>query len=132
MEWVGGAVLIGWSLGLAYQPATFDVSPSFNMLASFATESMWPGLCLIAGAVRLFALFINGTFRERFAYSPHLRACASFFAMLLWAQVTLGVTIAFLSGGAVTGIIAYGGYTLMEFINFFRSTSEAASPRTKK
>ncbi len=124
-EWLGCAVLFGWSLGLATQPDTFSLSPSFEILASYGSPLHWAIICQVAAVVRLIALGVNGTFRTVFPYAPHLRAAASLFAVIFWGQVTVGVLVAFFGGGAVTGIIAYAGYTVLELWNFFHATAEA-------
>lgn len=124
-EWFGCVVLFAWSLGLAANPGTFALSPSFDSIARSGTELQWAIVCQVAAIVCFVALAVNGTFRRVFPYAAHLRAGAHFVAVIFWGQVTLGFAVAYFDGGAVTAVIAYGGYTVLELWNFFQSTAEA-------
>lgn len=127
-EWIMTAAILGWASVLGADPTTFETSPSFSVLAAYGTETNWSLVCLAVGMARLVALVINGTFRQ-FQYSPHLRGAASFIACVFWGQISLGVCLAWLSGGSGTGVIAYSTFMALEMWNLFRAWADVGASR---
>ncbi len=117
MEWLMAVPAGLLSIGLTIQPDMFEVSPSFAILKTWADESTWAALCFALCCIRLLALTINGTFK-RFKWSPAIRAAASLFGAFLWAEVTLGFIVSFLTGeGAFSAIAAWGTLSIAESMN---------------
>ena len=107
-EWIGMVVLIGIGLAFFYQPNVFQISPSFSVMASWASQDIWANILLFAGAVRMFALIINGSFKG-FRHSPLLRFLASWVAVMSMGAIAMGMYSAWsMSGGSPTGWIMYG------------------------
>lgn len=127
-EWLMTAAILGWAAVLASDAQTFEVSPSFAILAAYGSEARWAWVCFLVGMVRLTALVVNGTFR-RFRYSPHLRGAASFIACVFWGQIALGVTLAWWDGGSGTGVVAYSTFMALECWNLFRAWADVGASR---
>lgn len=107
-EWVGMAVLIGLGMAFFFQNGIFEISASFAVMASWAGQDIWANVLLFSGAVRMFALIVNGTF-QTFRYSPLLRFLASWVAVMSMGAIALGMYSAWASnGGSPTGWIMYG------------------------
>lgn len=130
-EWVLSYMLAGIGLGLCLIPNALDASASYQALIYFAQFSPWTpeytwGLaCLSVATVRIIALTINGTFKEHFRYSPHLRGLASLAACFIWGQMVLGYLIAFTSlGGGWTAVPVYMGIMSLDAWNMFRAWTD--------
>ena len=114
--------LLGWAWTLLLDPSTFDKSTSFAEMGRWFDEVTWSWICFLAGFLRLSALVVNGTFKDRFPYSPHFRGFASLVICIFWGQVTLGILISVSNnGGVMTGFWAYLGFMLLETWNLFRA-----------
>jgi hypothetical protein len=132
-EWVMTYALIGLGWVLWLDPMTFEKTPSFSEMARWADEATWAAICIVAGTARLAALVINGTFKDHFRYSPHLRGLASLVACTFWGQVTLGIVVsAYSSGGAWTGFIIYSAAMLTDMWNLFRSWADVGSAKAAR
>jgi hypothetical protein len=130
-EWLMIYPAIGMWIALQVQPDMFQVSPSFNVLASWASEMEWAYLVLACGVTRLLALTINGTF-EAFPYSPHMRLIASLVGIAFWSQFALGfVVAAFLGVAALSAVIAYTTFCLAELANLYRSWTDIGATWSK-
>lgn len=130
LEWIMGVALIGWHVALTLRPDTFETSQSFDLLASWGDEASWALACIVAACLRYGALAINGTFRERFRYAPHLRALAGLFAASLWGNICLSTIIACaFDGGSPTGIVAYGMFLWLELDNLFFAMADVTGER---
>ncbi len=124
IRWTEWAMLwptFGLWIGLQLDPDMFSKSPSFVVLASWATESTWSFVFGMAMLCRFAALAINGTFKG-FAFSPHIRAAVSLIGVVIWSQISLGFLQAFLyNGGAFSGFVGWSLPVLLELMNAFRS-----------
>ncbi|MCO6050825.1 hypothetical protein NGM99_13660 [Mesorhizobium sp. RP14(2022)] len=124
IRWTEWAMLwptFGLYIGLQFQPNMFSTSPSFADLASWGSEAWWSFAMGVAMILRFAALFVNGTFRN-FEFSPHIRAGASLFGVLMWSQFSLGFLTAFVfSGGAFSGFVGWSTMVVLELMNTWRS-----------
>jgi hypothetical protein len=124
-EWIMGGAMVGFGWVLWLVPDSFDRSTSLYEMGRIADESTWASLAVTVGFLRLCALFINGTFRETFRYSPHLRGMAAVLACFIWGQITLSILVSYyLSGGILTGFVAYGTLMLLDMWNLFRAWAD--------
>ncbi|KTR07477.1 hypothetical protein NS365_04085 [Aureimonas ureilytica] len=99
-EWFMALALlwIGWAL---YQPAdTFARSPSYDIMARWASEETWAYLLMGTGFVRIVVLVINGVV---------LRRCAEIRAALgVWSfSIAMMMAIGFHSAPVEGSVIAY-------------------------
>lgn len=127
-EWFLTYPLLGWAWTLLKDPQTFEKSTSFTEMARWADATTWSSVCFIAAFLRLFALIINGTFKQHFPYSPHLRGLASLVICIFWGQITMGIVVSVAAnGGAWTGFWAYSGYMILECWNLFRAWADVGA-----
>ena len=107
-EWIGMTVLIGLGMAFYFQPGIFEISASFSVMARWADQATWANVLLFSGAVRMFALIVNGSFKG-FRHSPLLRFMASWIAVMSMGAISLGMYEAWTThGGSPTGWIMYG------------------------
>lgn len=127
-EWVMAWPAFGMWAALQAQPDMFGTSPSFSTLAEWAAEGTWAAFVIACSLARLFALSINGTFKEAFPYTPHLRVIASLMGIAFWSQFTLGFISSYLyADGAASPVVAYSTFCLLELLNIFRSWSDVGA-----
>ncbi len=130
LEWIMLWPAFFMGVVLLLQTDMFALSPSFTQLGRWAGESLWAVVVLSVCMIRLFALFINGTF-DAFKFSPHLRMFASVVALFFWAQFCLGFLIAAIYwGGAWSAVPAYSGLAVCELLNIYRAGNDVG--RTTK
>jgi hypothetical protein len=91
LELVNAALLLVWVVVLVVPPPTFDTSPSYLLMAIWATEHTW---ATIAGVIAAFALWGLG----RISWARSLGLLGGVF---FWG--TIGVTIVFSNVGATGG-----------------------------
>ena len=128
-EWLGVIPLLGIGAALHLQADTLWTTPSFAKLALWATAAIWTIIILTVANLRLFALLINGTFRQ-FQHSPTIRFAASCVASLFWMLFTMGILSAWWdAGGSPTGIVAYGTLLCLELRNAYVSRVDMAATR---
>lgn len=120
-EWLMTYPAAATGLALWSSPDLFDVSHSYDVLASWATEGTWAALLLVATALRLAALTVNGTFAG-FRLAPHFRLAAAFVGAAVWSQFCLGLLVSALAGVATwIGPALYSTLVLAECANWHNS-----------
>jgi len=121
-EWATTFTLFGLGVVFAFNPGTMSKGPSFVYLNQWADESVWSLIFITAASLRFMALLINGTFRQAFPWSPHIRGMTSLLATCIWGEIVLGMVLAYVyAGGGATGIVAYSTFFGMDVWNLFRS-----------
>ncbi len=83
VEWLLAAMMVAWGLGLLLPGNTMEL-PAYRLLGAIAPESVWSAWSLSIGAVRMAALYINGSYRR----TPLIRATCSLLGAMWW--VVLG------------------------------------------
>jgi hypothetical protein len=132
-EWIMAAAMLEWGWVLWFDPDTFSKSSNLSELARIGDESSWSLVCVLAGLTRLAALVINGTFHDKFKYSPHLRAFAAMIACFLWGQITLGIFVAVYSaGGVLTGLVAYSTFLFLDMWNLVRASADVGTAKANR
>lgn len=127
-EWINAGMMMGWGALLTYQPALFESSPIYSHMAKMGDELIWGFWTVVIGAVRLAALFINGSFHDRWysRYSPFVRAVMSLASCFLWVQLLIGI---YASGATPPGIVLYVGLAISDLLNAFSATGDAAKSK---
>lgn len=129
-EWIGAGLLAGWGYVLWAQPGIFEISRSFQRLEQWGDQAAWANILLSAAAVRIIALFINGTMERMRKHTPTMRFIASWIAFMAWALVALGMFYAWRdSGGSPTGWIAYLYVALHELRNISQTRKDMIAVR---
>ena len=86
LEWIVGGMMATVTLILA-QPEETMLQPQLVVLHRLASETAWTWLTGTIAAVRLAALWINGSWRP----SPLVRGVTAFLSGLFWLGFSLGV-----------------------------------------
>lgn len=108
-EWVGGVSLGLMGYMFLIQPDIFVISPSFKVMAQWASQEAWANVLLAASLIRIIALVINGSIPFFRPYSPTFRFTASWVAFMTWSAMALGFFYAWQDGtGSPSGVVAYG------------------------
>lgn len=121
MLWASGMV----GFGLHLQPQLFMASPAYRNLLEWMSQQGWAVLFLACTALRLIALGINGTFHERFPYSPHIRMAVACLSAVVWAQMGYGFFIEWFEAGKAWIVVSLLSLAvILEYINAFRSSRD--------
>ena len=93
-EWIVGAGLFGWGIGVFLAPPEVLAAPIYISMARMGNLELWASIAVMVGALRLVFLVINGAWRK----SAHLRAIGSglsavVFAAMLGSYLTTGMII---------------------------------------
>lgn len=132
-EWIMTYAVIGWGCVLMADPDTFAKSGSFAEMARWFDQTTWAVICLNIGFWKLFALVVNGTFKQHFPYSAHLRGFTGLICCFLWGQIVLGVLVSWKSGsGSLTGFIAYSTFMLFDVWNMLRAWFDIGVARASR
>lgn len=127
-EWGSAVSLFLWGVLLSSPNDIFARSPTYSSMETYMTQHQWSALCLTVGSIRLFALLINGTFRQ-FKWSPHLRALTSFLSIFVWAQLLWGML---LSGNITSVVCMYPVSIAVDLFNTIYAVGEAAKVDAKR
>lgn len=123
-EWMMGGAALAMAAVLTAQPNMFDLAPHYGVIAGYASEEGCATAVLLAGAFRLLALGVNGTF-ESFRYSPHLRVAAALVGAMFWGLFTLGFVVSYEVAGTSLGpVVPWGILAVIETINAGRASWE--------
>jgi hypothetical protein len=116
-EWALACILASWGLMLLRDDDTFGSSQAYLGLARLASESVWGWACLLAGAVRLVALVINGAWTPTY----HFRSLLAFLSCFFWMQISLGLMA---TGNASTGLAVYPWLLLTDIYCTYRAARD--------
>lgn len=122
-EWALATMLLLWGVVLFNSLGLFSQS-YFIGLARIANQYNWAILCSVAGAARLLALAVNGTFGKTWwsRFSPHVRAVMAFMACFYWFTITLSILG---SEQLTTGVAVYPVLFALDAYNVVRASSDA-------
>jgi hypothetical protein len=92
-------------------------NPPCHALLQYAPQQVWGLVSLIAGSLRILALFINGLWYG----TPAIRWVCSMISILIWFMVTS----AFVSSPVANmGVVVYGWHMVADMYSAFRSASD--------
>ena len=116
-EWGMGLLLLVWAVNIAVVPAAFD-QPTFGAIRSVASPLVWTVICCAIAALRLGALYINGTWRA----SPFIRAGTAALSGLFWTALALGLWASRLPN---TGVPIYLGVASFDLYGAYQASKDA-------
>lgn len=132
-EWGMGVAAGGWAIVMLLQPNVFSTSRSFSGAASMMPEFAWGIFAFLILWLRIIGLGINGTFKDKFKYSPQFRLAASLAGFLFWSQLFISFCLSvYFDGGAGTTVVMYGVATLFEAFNIVQAESDRKSLSSRK
>jgi hypothetical protein len=79
VEWLLASMMVAWGAGLLLPGDTLSL-PQYRLLAAIASEPLWASWSLSMGAVRMVALYVNGSWRR----TPLIRAFCAILGMAWW------------------------------------------------
>lgn len=86
IEWLISAILVSWGITVILTPGLFKLNEAYAGLLLMAPQERWGLYSFIIGAVRMMALFVNGSWVR----TPVIRLVCSFASAFVWTQVFLG------------------------------------------
>ncbi|MDI4231468.1 hypothetical protein OZ411_01395 [Bradyrhizobium sp. Arg237L] len=113
VEWLLASMMLAWGFGLLLPGDTMSL-PQHRMLGAIAPEFVWAAWSVSIGAVRVVALYINGSWRR----TPLFRVAGASLGLIWW------IVLGFLFWTAVAGgpwpaelmwfpvFIAFEGYSI--------------------
>lgn len=79
VEWLLASMMVAWGVGLMLPGDTMSL-PQYRMLGAIAPEYVWAAWSVSMGAVRLVALYINGSWRR----TPLFRVTGAGLGLIWW------------------------------------------------
>lgn len=119
-EWGLASILFLWGVIVGVNTTLFETSSAMGQLGRIMPQETWATAALIAAALRIAMLCVNGMWRR----SPHLRAAGAFISCFFWLQISLGLAQA---DGLVTGLAVYPVLFLLDSYNVIRAARDAGS-----
>lgn len=117
-EWVAAIQCALWGVVLLAPANTFD-GAAFSVFRSILAEELWGALLLLAGAVRLVGLIINGARKK---ITPWMRLGGAFVG---WGIFTM-ISLCFASSGVIsTWIAAWPVLAVVELMNISDTARDA-------
>jgi hypothetical protein len=125
-EWALAGMMATWGYLVLLPGEIFETSQAFREMAAMASESTWGLAALVIGAVRVLALFVNGTFATTWygRWSPHVRGVMSALAVFVWLSISIGVLQ---SSTVTTGMAVYPWLTALDIWNALRAFKDSGT-----
>lgn len=123
-EWFMALALfaIGWAL---HQPGdTFARSPSYDLLASWASEETWAIILMMTGALRVFVLFVNGV---KLRQAAEIRAVLGVWSFSIAMMLSIGFHSAPVEGSILASLTTL--MAVFELSNIWTATVDAHDRR---
>jgi hypothetical protein len=114
VEWLLACMMVAWGIGLLLPGDTMSL-PQFRMLGVIAPEPVWAVWSISMGAVRVAALYINGSWRR----TPLLRVLGASFGLIWWLVLGFLFKTSADGGPVPAGLlwfpvfIAFEGYSIV-------------------
>lgn len=118
-EWLASTILVSLAALFFGAPGMFDQSPAyFAGLRAFGPQQLWGCGLLVAGMVRIVALWING--RKRI--TPTIRMVLAFLSCFVWWQIAISLLA---SGVPGLGWAVIPWLLALDMYNVFRASADA-------
>jgi hypothetical protein len=118
IEWLISGILMSWGITVILTPGLFRLNEAFTGLLAMAPQERWGLYAMAIGAIRMGALFINGSWRR----TPIIRVLCSFASAFVWTQVFLG----FLNSPIPTTAFAFFPWFIAsDLYSAFRAATDA-------
>lgn len=131
-EWFMSGFALAWGSYVNLHPELFTQSATRQSLAGLATmagsfppSAIWGLSPVILGLIRGAALFVNGSYTR----TPMIRLFMSFASAFIWTQVFIGLLK---SGVPNTGLIAYGGFVVLDLVSAYRAATDTVYAETAR
>ena len=117
IEWWSAGAMASWGFMVLLFPNMFILNPACHALLTFAPQNVWGLAAMIAGSVRLVALFINGMWYR----TPAIRWLTTMVSIFIW----FCITAAFVSSPIINmGIAVYGWHIFADMYSAYRSAMD--------
>ena len=123
-EWLSTFILAQFGATLLRPGFSFSVSPSYSVMATFASENTWAVCLLVIAGLRFVALVLNGTFSGFRRILPYVRSFTAFISAFAWSSIAFGI---FSANAMATGGGTYTGLMIGDFILGIIVAGEAAA-----
>jgi len=125
IEWWSAGAMASWGLFVTAVPGVFANSAPAHALLDFAPQHVWGLVALLAGTIRLCALFVNGLWYR----TPAVRWLTTMISIFMW----FSITAAFASSNHWnTGVIIYGWHILADMYSAYRSATDFIEAETQR
>lgn len=123
-EWFNAGILMSWGGYVLAHPNLFSHAGNgqiFSRMAdmvwvNYQPELVWGGIAFGVGALRLFALFVNGAYSR----TPIIRLVTAAISAFLWTQVFVGLLAV-----PNTGLVVYPWLVFIDLVAAYRSGKDA-------
>ena len=92
-EWILTIESVCFAETLLEPGDTFDSSPSYTLMAKFASERTWGLVIALVAGARLTALVLNGSFPGSRRWSPLARSVCAGLSSGVWFCVSIGMVV---------------------------------------
>jgi hypothetical protein len=117
IEWWSAGLMFSWGFFVLLFPTTFQVNPACHALLEFAPQHIWGLAALMAGGLRLVALFVNGMWYR----TPAVRWLTTMMSIFIW----FCITAAFASSPIINmGVVLYGWLMAADLYSAYRSAND--------
>ncbi len=119
IEWLFACMMLSWGVWLLLPLHTF-LNPQYAALAALAPEPVWGSFSVSIAAIRMAALWINGSWRR----SPAIRCACSVLGVVWWLSMVF-LAVAAAPDHPPAGLTWYPWLVVFELISCWRSTADA-------
>ncbi len=123
-EWFMAFALFAIGVMLHDPADTFERSPSYILLAHWASEETWAWLLMVTGFVRVFVLILNGVF---FRKAAEIRAVLGVWSFSVAAMMAIGFHSAPVEGSVLASLMTL--MAVFELSNIWTASLDAHDRR---
>lgn len=125
IEWWSAGAMASWGILVSLLPGMFQNSPPASALLHFAPQHVWGLVALLAGVLRLCALFVNGLWYR----TPAVRWVTAMVGVCIW----FSIAAAFASNMFWnTAVIMYGWHMIADMYSAYRSATDFIEAQTER
>jgi hypothetical protein len=121
VEWLLSCLMLTWGV-ILLAPSESFANPAYRWLAALGEERVWGALAFSVGALRIGALYINGSWRR----TPLIRAFGAVMGLTWWVCVGALLIFGVEPGRPLpAGFAFYPVFALFEAYSCYRSGLDA-------